>query len=219
MNNLSKNSVLSDAYQPKQDKPLNEPKIEVLSKEQAKNPPQPPPPPQKPKKKPGLISGKKAILAVVLLLFVVDIPIGLQLYKNMTANPGEKVTYDNRVAATPPTVPPPLPTAIPTKPAPTENQKEIAQALSETHAECFNGACLEVDGAGEDKCSQDLDCLAAPGADLSVATDSSELEATPTSSLSPTDIPVPQLPVAGNIGKTIIGALSGIGLLLLAILL
>lgn len=216
--------------------------IEVISEEEAKKPPSPPTSPPPPKRGP-LLTGKRIILAVIVFLIAVDIPIGLRLLRQYQDNRTPAVTTSpspsppQPLPPSPTTALSPFPTIIPTAPitppplltpivtpdlTPTEEATEtssigtteLAETAIQTHAECFNGACIEVEGAGVDQCIVDDDCL-----QPSPTTIPTEVPGPVDESPANTPIPVPDTPAAGSITNTILGILGGVGILSLALLL
>ncbi|MDP3983010.1 MAG: hypothetical protein Q8Q65_02965 [bacterium] len=190
-------------------------------------------------KKKRSASGKFIIVAIVLVLIAVDVPIGMRIYQgynNRNNIAQSDVSQDTGASAKEAFIPPtstpvadlisptlkptstPTPTIKPTtKPtiAPTVGAGvggagDLALANgTQTHSECFEGACIEVEGLGADQCFVDSDC----------EQDSEEsTAATPTPKAGDGKIVSPDVPVAGGIRDTIIGIAAGFATILLALL-
>lgn len=159
------------------------------------------------------ISGKFIIVAVILLLVAVDIPIGMKIYQgynNRNNIASSDVSQDTSATAKGPLVLPSMtPTPAPTitiVPSPTPVIDDLAQLGTQTHSECFEEACIEVEGAGTDACFVDSDCkpVASPSATTTPKTAK--------------EVVSPDVPVAGNIKDAVIGISAGLGTILLALL-
>lgn len=240
VNNLFKYYSKPPTSSAKEESEPKDTEIKVISEEEAKKPPAAAPIPP-PHKKGPLVTGKRIILAVILFLIAIDIPVGLRLVQQYRDNrttasiPSPTTQPQALIAPSPTTIPSPLPPSptspitpislitpiITNTPAPTTSfgttelaeptlnpVEELAEASVQTHAECFNGACIEIEGAGVDQCIIDDDCLQPSPTEIPELADSIS-----------TPIPVPDTPAAGSITNTILGILSGVGILLLALLL
>lgn len=163
------------------------------------------------------ISGKFVIAAVILLLVVVDIPIGMKIYQGYNSRnniASLDVSQDTSAAAKNPVLSPsvtPTPASAPAPTitvalSPTPVADDLAQLGTQTHSECFEGACIEVEGSGTDMCFIDSDCEQA----------TSSL-ATPTPKAAK-EVVSPDVPVAGNIKDAVIAISAGLGTILLALL-
>ena len=170
-------------------------------------------------------SGKFIIVAIVLVLIAVDVPIGMRIYQgynNRNNIAQSDVSQDTGASAKEAFIPPtstPVadlisptiePTAVPTVGAGVGGAGDLALANGiQTHSECFEGACIEVEGLGADQCFVDSDCE--QDSEGSTA-------ATPTPKAGDGKIVSPDVPVAGGIRDTIIGIAAGFATILLALL-
>ena len=177
----------------------------------------------KPKhKKKRFTSGKPLIAAIVLILIAVDVPIGMRIYQgyNDRNNIAQSdVSQDTGASAkedfipptstpTPTIKPTTKPTAVPTVGADVGGAGDLALAGTQTHSECFEGACIEVEGLGADACFVDSDCEQDPSVSVTP---------TPTPKAD-SDVVSPDVPVAGGLKDTIMGISAGFATILLALL-
>ena len=171
-------------------------------------------------------SGKFIIVAIVLVLIAVDVPIGMRIYQgynNRNNIAQSDVSQDTGASAKEDFIPPtstPVadlisPTTEPTA-VPTVGASGIGGAGdlaltggTQTHSECFEGACIEVEGLGADQCFVDSDCE---------QDSAGSTAATPTPKAGDGKIVSPDVPVAGGIRDTIIGIAAGFATILLALL-
>jgi len=84
----------------------------------------------------------------------------------------------------------------------------LADAGVQTHSECFERTCIEVEGSGADACFVDSDC-GDTEEDPTIA---------PTRAVGSNEVVQPDQPVAGSIRGTLVGIAAGIGTVLLALL-
>lgn len=215
------------------------PKVEVLTREEMESPPPSPPEENHPEKKRFGFLGKKFALFAILFLVLINIPVGWYLYQNFFAADEVDLAAQPPAPTTP--IYQPEPTQIPPTLPSFPTDEPLAQGgLIETHSECFDGACIEIEGTGADECLVDADCLtldatpsASPTGELaqlpvtgdeasptaSAASPTATLSPTSAPQTSPTAIPVPDTPAAGRLTDTLLTILSGLSLLALALLL
>lgn len=209
---------------------FGETEIEVLSSDEAIPPPPPPPPSEEnlPKKSPAF--NKKTIIVIfILLMVIVNIFIGLRLYqmfkKKPAVTPETPVPTQQPGSVIPPTNPP---FAQPTESLPLyptlATEAATDSALIETHSECFNTACIEVEGPGKDQCLVDKDCqiTVVPTQTLPTKTypTVTNKPSVAVSTAAPTSEEIqPDIPAVGTIKNTVLGIISGLGILAFAFLL